>query len=127
MSCSRHWKRRTPASTPCWSSKDSGRPADKAGRFEWRPKQLKLDILPFLPFDLAPHARRSSGRPGLIHAYEIDGKRYGFVPSLGEHQRFSGSEAKNPPTHPAPVEFLPLEALRKHLGSTRGSHCTASH
>ena len=25
---------------------------DSKGRFEWRPRQLKLDILPFLPFDM---------------------------------------------------------------------------
>lgn len=91
--------------------------ADKAGRFEWRPKQLKLDILPFLDYEIE-QTLIILADAGLIKAYESDGRLYGLIPSFETHQRFSGSEAKAPAKHPIPCDFLDVEALWKHLGST---------
>lgn len=74
---------------------------DKAGRFEWRPRQLKLDILPFLNFDMGKTLALLE-RIGVLFQYEVDGVKYGCIPSLAEHQRFSGKEAQEPEKHPAP-------------------------
>lgn len=74
---------------------------DRFGRFECRPRHLKLDILPFLEFDMAKAiAVLEDG--GFIQTYEVGSKRYGFIPSFAEHQRFSGKEAAEAAKYPEP-------------------------
>lgn len=72
---------------------------DKNGAFEWKPRTLKLDILPFLPFDMAETlALLESAK--LLELYVVNGKRYGLIPTFSEHQRLSGKELQEPPRHP---------------------------
>lgn len=74
---------------------------DRFGRFECRPRHLKLDILPFLDFDMAETIQALEGA-GFIQTYEVGSKRYGFIPSFAEHQRFGGKEASEPAKYPEP-------------------------
>lgn len=74
---------------------------DRFGRFECKPRHLKLDILPFLDFDMAETIQALEGA-GFIQTYEVGSKRYGFIPSFAEHQRFGGKEASEPAKHPEP-------------------------
>jgi len=74
---------------------------DKAGRFEWKPRTLKLDILPFLNFDMEKTLALLEGA-GLLLRYESGGKQYGSVPSFSLHQRIQGKELQEPGKHPAP-------------------------
>lgn len=93
---------------------------DKAGRFEWRPRQLKLDILPFLDFDMAETLEILEAA-GMVDRYEVDGKAYGAIDSFREHQRLSGKEQQEPEKHPEPPEKQRIsngEATGKQLGST---------
>lgn len=76
---------------------------DKAGTFEWRPRQLKLDILPFLDFDMAATLKLLADN-GFVEHYEVDGKHYGHVPTFLEHQRISGKEAQEKEKFPKPTE-----------------------
>lgn len=86
---------------------------DKAGRFRWKPRTLKLDILPFLDFDMGRTLEllRSAG---FIRHYKVGSDEYGDVPSFEEHQRIGGKEAQEPEKHP---EF-PGEQVEKQQGST---------
>jgi hypothetical protein len=59
--------------------------SDRSGRFEWRPKQLKLDILPFLEFDMAKTLELLETFNFIIR-YESGGKSYGYIPTFLEHQ-----------------------------------------
>lgn len=90
---------------------------DKSGRFEWRPRQLKLDILPFLDFDMADTLALLH-ETGFIYQYHIDGKAYGQIESFEKHQRISGKEAQEPEKHPAPLSMI-CESLGKQQGSAR--------
>lgn len=74
---------------------------DKAGNFLWRPKQLKLDILPFIDYDIGSslEALRNSGE--VLTYFGPDGIQYGHIPKFIQHQRFFGSEAKASPKYPA--------------------------
>ncbi len=72
---------------------------DKAGRFEWKPRQLKLDILPFLEFDMV-ETLGALERAGFLRSYEVAGRRYGVIPSFADHQRINGKEAQEPEKHP---------------------------
>ncbi|HRP64274.1 MAG TPA: hypothetical protein PK400_13320 [Phycisphaerales bacterium] len=95
---------------------------DKAGRFEWKPRTLKLDILPFLEFDMEKTLMLLA-EAGEIHRYEADGKTYGEVPSFVKHQRINGKEAQDPEKHPAPPKRVAGsngEALGKHADTSRG-------
>lgn len=76
---------------------------DKAGRFVWDARMLKLDILPFLPFDMT-EVLRVLEQAGFINKYEVNGKEYGEIPSFSEHQRINGKEAQEPEKHPSNPE-----------------------
>lgn len=60
---------------------------DRAGRFEWKPRTIKLDVLPFLDYDIAGTLQLLMGA-GFIHRYEVQGKVYGCIPSWEAHQTF---------------------------------------
>lgn len=99
---------------------------DKAGRFEWKPRTIKLDVLPFLDFDMGKTLALLE-RFTYVRRYEVDGKTYGVIPSFEEHQRISGKEAQEPPKYPEPVEFITPdeegssgEATGKQLRSQEG-------
>lgn len=72
---------------------------DKAGVFEWKPRMLKLDILPFLPFDMTATLELLE-QSGMVIRYTVDGKDYGLVPTFTEHQRIGGKEATDPEKYP---------------------------
>jgi hypothetical protein len=72
---------------------------DKNGVFEWKPRQLKLDILPFLQFDLNATLALLMGA-GFIRKYAVNGREYGAIDSFAEHQRLGGKEAQDPARHP---------------------------
>lgn len=87
---------------------------DKAGHFEWQPRMLKLDILPFLDFDMGKTLEILESA-GFITRYTVGSAEYGAVPTFAEHQRVSGKEASDPAKHPGP----PREAKGAKRGSTR--------
>lgn len=78
---------------------------DKEGRFLWKPRSLKLDILPFLDFDLTASLLLLR-EAGLIRQYENEGVQYGEVPTFKDHQRVSGKEAQEPAKYPAPNGYF---------------------
>jgi len=89
---------------------------DKLGRFEWRPRLLKLDILPFLHFDMADMLGILESA-GFVRRYSVDGREYGVIDSFVEHQRIGGKEAQDPEKHPQP----PIKA-GEEAGKQRGSN-----
>jgi hypothetical protein len=72
----------------------------KEGVFEYKPRILKLSILPFLDFSLADTLTLLEGA-GFIRRFRVYDKEYGFVPSFEKHQRISGKEAQYSPKLPA--------------------------
>ena len=87
---------------------------DKQGVFEYRPRQLKLDILPFLLFDM-DDTLQILEHAGFIRVFEHERTRYGCIPTFEKHQRISGKEQQEPSKFPVPKQ--PLTGKRK--GSTR--------
>jgi hypothetical protein len=85
---------------------------DRLGHFPWEPRQLKLDIFPFLSFDMGKTLallRENS----FILQYEVGGKLFGEIPTFTKHQRISGKEAYEPPRYPQGSNG---EASEKQLG-----------
>lgn len=75
---------------------------DSKGRFEWKPRTLKLDILPFLPFDMA-ETLAILEKAGMLHRYTVDGKEYGLIDTFEKHQRLSGKELTEGEKFPSPI------------------------
>jgi hypothetical protein len=76
---------------------------------------LKLDILPFLEFDMTDTLDVLVSA-GFINRYTVDGKEYGEIPTFGDHQRIGGKEAQEPVRYPEPAP-LPREAKGKRRRS----------
>lgn len=83
--------------------------ADREGRFRWRPRELKLDILPFDDVDFA-QVLNALEQYGFIQSYVVDGKRYGRIPTLKTHQHFHPREAASDLPAP-PAEAMPRLCL----------------
>lgn len=75
--------------------------ADKNGVFPWKPRSLKLDILPFLPFEMADTLELLAGA-GFIERFDHDGEQYGYILKFQAHQVISHKERDTPSKFPAP-------------------------
>lgn len=98
---------------------------DAVGRFEYKPRTLHLDILPFIQFDFESTLQLLVDS-GHIQTYEVAGKKYGFIPSFTEpggllYQVIRGKEAeeaKSGGRYPAPPSHG--ETIGKPSGNHRG-------
>ena len=95
--------------------------ADKAGRFEWDPDILHLDIVPFIPFDMSKTLELLRAK-GFIAKYTVAGRDYGVILSFSKHQRITGKEHDAPPRYPEPPPqepplFPKEETSEEHPGN----------
>lgn len=67
---------------------------DKAGRFRWRPKQLKLDIFPYDDLDFERVIDALASRDFLVK-YEVEGVFYGCIPTFTRHQHINNRESES--------------------------------
>ena len=67
---------------------------DREGRFKWRPRTLKLDVLPYdnCDFSRVLHALWTRG---FIVKYEVDGEEYGCIPTFTTHQVINNRESES--------------------------------
>lgn len=92
--------------------------SSKNGVFPWKPRNLHLDILPFLTFDMG-ETLSILVIAGFVKRFEVDGKQYGFIPTLREHQTISGQESKQASKYPDYVPNTDWEVRGKVEGSDR--------
>jgi hypothetical protein len=81
--------------------------ADREGRFQWKPRELKLDCLPFdeVDFSRVLDALRTRGH---LVKYAVDGQEFGLIPSWHQHQVINNRESLS--VIPAPPE-TPVESM----------------
>lgn len=72
---------------------------DSRGRFIFNPRMIKLDVLPFIPFDMEDTLGILVNE-AFIEKYEVDGVCYGRIPTFNEHQRLSGKEVTEGEKYP---------------------------
>lgn len=101
---------------------------DRQGVFEWRPKQLALDILPFLWRGSIGEALGKTliilAENGLVKRLFFEGREYGLIPSFADHQRLMGKEAQEPPRFPQLSDMSEVfggGSLGEATGKQRGS------
>lgn len=96
---------------------------DKAGRFEWKPRTLKLDILPFLNFEM-DETLAILENAGFLSRYEVDGKQFGLIKSFQDHQRITGKELEAPCRFPEPPKAIGSAHVKQrgNIGETPEKH-----
>jgi hypothetical protein len=93
---------------------------DSKGKFIFKPRTIKLDILPFIPFDIDRTLSILIDN-SFIDKYTVEGKDYGRIPSFNEHQRLTGKELSEGEKYPDPTTTDPVikgESPEKQEGST---------
>lgn len=75
----------------CW--------VDREGRFEWKPRELKMGILPYWEGDFA-HVLAALAEGRFIIPYEHDGQPYAYVRTFARHQVVNNKESAS--TLPVP-------------------------
>jgi hypothetical protein len=80
---------------------------DREGRFAWKPRELKLDILPYDDCDFSRVLDALCTR-GFIVKYASEGKTYGCVPTFSSHQIVNNRESDS--VLPAPNEINNIDA-----------------
>lgn len=75
--------------------------ADREGRFAWKPRQLKLDCLPYDEVDFSRVLDALATRGHLVK-YRVNGVDYGCIPSWKVHQFINNREQQS--EIPAPSE-----------------------
>lgn len=73
---------------------------DKSGRFKWRPRSLKLDILPYDDLDFSRVLDALMTR-GFIVKYTSNGEDFGCIPSFKKHQIINNRESESELPEPA--------------------------
>jgi hypothetical protein len=84
---------------------------DKQGVFPWKPRSLKLDIYPFLDFDMEETLQILLDA-GFIKKFiaEENQETYGHVLNFEKHQRITGDEGKNPSKYPPYQDTSPTQS-----------------
>lgn len=67
---------------------------DREGRFKWKPRQLKLDVLPYDEIDFSRVLDALNDRDFIIK-YEYEGEIYGCIPSFSQHQVINNKEKES--------------------------------
>jgi hypothetical protein len=107
---------------------------DREGRFEWRPRALKTDVLPYWNGDFEAVLNALASRAFIVR-YTVDGREYGHVRTLKRHQRFDhrevpseipappatppGTDAQHPPGTPGQTETVPANDVAPSPGHAR--------
>ncbi len=87
---------------------------DREGRFRWRPRQLKLDVLPYDEMDFSI-ILNALAEVGFIEKYAAQGEEYGYIPSWHRHQVLNNKEKKS--DYPVPPSQLNHNTFKIHAHS----------
>ena len=93
---------------------------DREGRFEWRPRALKTDVLPYdddVDFSAVMDALE---RFGFVVRYEVDGKPLGYVPGFTRHQIINNREAESKIPAPDASHIAPSDESPTREGNYNG-------
>lgn len=90
---------------------------DRDGRFEWKPKTLKLDILPWDDCDFSRVLDALLTR-GFIRKYASEGREFGYIPSWAKHQIINNREKESDIPNPVDCEDV------SDASSTRAARVT---
>lgn len=90
---------------------------DRAGRFEWRPDELKRYTIPLDPCDMRDVLAALEAELYVVR-YVVRGRAYGWMPTLGRHQSFNAREAGSvrPPPPRGVIAWYESAAFAQNVG-----------
>lgn len=97
--------------------------ADREGRFPWRPRALKAEILPYDDVDFSRVLHAWATRGFVVKYASPDGKEWGYIPSWADHQVINNRESPSDAPDPATCETVKTstrEPRVPHASATRG-------
>lgn len=97
---------------------------DREGRFAWRPRQLKTDVLPYDDVDFS-RVLDALWTRGFIVKYACDGNTYGCIPSWHRHQVINNREKDSDLPAPDDETIVPYE--QSDACATRAPRDTEMH
>lgn len=80
---------------------------DREGRFEWRPRALKANILPYDEVEFSRVLDAWATRGFVVKYASLDGLEYGFIPSWHLHQVLNNREQASTLPDPATCVIQP--------------------
>lgn len=94
----------------CWT--------DREARFEWKPRELKMGIIPYdadVDFALVLNVLANAG---MIVKYEVDKRYYGWIPRFLDHQNINAREGAStlPPPPRSAIAHYEARRLKFDLG-----------
>jgi hypothetical protein len=93
--------------------------ADKEGRFEWKPQEIKLDCLPHDDVDFSRVLHALVTRQ-FIRKYASGGRAYGWIPSFKDHQIVNNREKESS----LPAFSQGLEIIEELTPGARVTHAS---
>ena len=85
---------------------------DKEGRFKWRPRALKLDILPYDELDFSRVLDALMTR-GFVVKYEANDEFFGFIPTFSKHQVINNRESDSELPEPDESLYISTTSTRE--------------
>lgn len=98
---------------------------DREGRFKWKPRQLKLDVLPFDDVDFSRVLDALVTR-GFIVKYENSGELYGCIPTFKKHQVVNNRESASEIPDYLNEDSLIIDSIDNLTRQPRVSHASAT-
>ena len=87
--------------------------ADREGRFKWKPRRLKAEILPYDELDFSRVLDALVTR-GFIIKYTSNDEEFGYIPNFSKHQVINNRESDSILPNPDECEVLTREARVEH-------------
>ncbi len=88
---------------------------DREGRFKWRPRELKANVMPHDNVDFVS-IMEALLKERFVLKYRVDGEDYGYIPSWKKHQVINNKESKSiipPPPESFCLEIVDAKATRE--------------
>lgn len=85
---------------------------DRNGRFKWRPRALKLDILPYDEVDFSRVLDALMTRD-FVRKYVIDDEEYGVIPTFLKHQIINNKESASVLPEPTEMSYISTSCTRR--------------
>lgn len=84
---------------------------DREGRFKWRPRTLKTDVMPHDNVDFARVLDALLTR-GFVSKYACNDNLYGFIPSWHKHQVINNRESQSEIPAPTETSLISITSTR---------------
>lgn len=85
---------------------------DREGRFKWRPRAIKLDVLPYDDCDFSRVLDALATRD-FVRKYACGTEEFGFIPTFNKHQVINNRESDSDLPEPTESSYISMSLTRE--------------